>query len=110
MYTNYNVIPRYTPGSPAWVDASTGRLVAKQEEDAIGRYLEGFHGPDKQALAEREGLEGIVLVQDREAHQDGYRDVITGRYYGSMPYMAIRYPERLTLNHEGRQLVCYFHR
>jgi hypothetical protein len=76
------------------VDERTALMVAREERQAINAYLEGAYGEDGKALAEREGLEGIVLTSWRG---EKYCDVLTEREYGLMPYGAIRWPDRITV-------------
>ncbi len=83
----YEVMPRYTAGSPAMVDEHIALRVAEQEKKAYPGHLEGVYGDAWKFVAQTEGLDGIVVRSTRVSQ---YIDVITGREYGSMPYGAIR--------------------
>lgn len=105
----YEVLPRYTAGSPAAVDEATARRVAQQEREAYPAHKDGTYGPAWAKVATSEGLDGIVI---RGEGSGKYQDIITGREYGDMPYGAIRHPETLyarRYNVKGR-LELYFYR
>jgi hypothetical protein len=55
----FNVVPRYTPGSPAIVPEDIANDVAIEESAAYERALSGVDGAEDQARAERLGLRGI---------------------------------------------------
>lgn len=77
----YNVIPKYSGGSPALVDEATARRVAWQEEQAFQRTIAGAYGPDAAAKAEARGLGNIVLrvIQSR-GPRFVVTDIITGEH------------------------------
>lgn len=99
------VMPRYTPGSPAMLDMPMAMRIARQEKEAFPHYLEGVYGEQWAERALREGLEGIVIYRDGKQ----WVDAITDRQYGIMPYDAIRHPERLYALPEKRTAVHYFY-
>jgi len=103
----YHVIPRYSCGSPGMVDEKTAMRVAEDEKRAYPGYLTGSYGVGDKEIAEREGLEGIVLVDNGK---DKYTDIITGREYGDVPYAAIRHPNKLVVLAKGRKARYYYRR
>jgi hypothetical protein len=105
--SGYEVLPRYSCGSPAMVDERTAQQVIRDEQRSYKATLEGFYGAESIAHAEREGLEGIVLIRGRKDH---YTDAITGRDYGDMPYGAIRHPDSLVVETKGGKSKYYFRR
>ncbi len=76
-----NVVPRYTPGSPALVDRETALRVAKEERAAFERVLTGAYGEADKRRAEILGLEGIVYgyttTRERGNPRVFVRDYIT---------------------------------
>lgn len=56
----YNVMPRYSSGSPAQVDVDTACKVAISEKRSYEAALEGVYGEAQQERAERLGLRGIA--------------------------------------------------
>lgn len=108
----YDVIPRYSGGSPGMVDYATAERVAQQEIESQKAYLEGAYGEDKKLWAEQQGLEGIVLSGILVAgDRNQYHDHITKRDYGSdMPYAAIRYPDRILAVRAKRSETFWYKR
>jgi hypothetical protein len=76
--SKWNVVPRYTAGSPAAVDPETAERVAKEERAAYERVLTGAYGEEEKRRAERLGLEGIVYwyIEARRRPQVRVYDVI----------------------------------
>ncbi len=105
MAIYYEIIPRYTGGSPGVVDKDIALKVAKQETDAFNAYFEGAYGEEGIQLAGKYGLEGIVLRSNNGRHVD----VITDRDYGKMPYGAIRYPEKLYVHRYNTRTEIYYY-
>ncbi len=61
----YTVHPRYTPGSPAAVDADTAQRVALDERKAYQEIVAGRWFDDRmQALAREKGLANIVICME----------------------------------------------
>ena len=106
MTTKYHVIPRYSCGSPAMVDAMTAKRVMANERRAFPGYLEGIYGNDGKILAMTEGLEGVVLTQNGTS----FVDAITGRQYGDVPYESIRHPGTLVVVVKGRKAKYFYRR
>lgn len=88
--SHYNVNPRYTSGSPAMVDRETAERVAAEEREAYSAHITGIYGEPRRAMADREGLSGIVEHVMQECRQlsgrgwlDGslVHDVLTGEKY-----------------------------
>jgi hypothetical protein len=75
---SYNVIPRYSPGSPALVDRATALRVASNELDAYQRTVEGAYGEDDRKRALIEGISGIVEERAVYPHHYIATDVMTG--------------------------------
>lgn len=102
----YEVMPRYSGGSPAMVDKATAERIADQERKAYVAYSNGWYGVEGKAKADKEGLDGIVVTS-----RDGrsYTDHLTGTDYGNMPYSAIRRPNQLTVS-RYRSTVYVWHR
>lgn len=75
---NYNVAPRYTPGSPALVDYQTAQGVAEDERRAYERALSGRYGDAERVNAQALGLSGIVERRTVYAHHYVALDVLTG--------------------------------
>lgn len=76
-----NVVPRYTPGSPALVDRETALRVVEQERAAYARVLTGAYGEEDKRRAERLGLEGIVYgynTRERGNPRVRLHDYLTG--------------------------------
>lgn len=65
---HFNVVPRYTCGSPANADEGLALRVAQQEREAFETALKGIYGLEEKAKAELMGLDGIV-----EHRQEGRR-------------------------------------
>lgn len=79
MTITYSVRPRYTAGSPAGVDFRTAEHVAEQETEAIQHVLEGYVGEEKQAEAEKLGLQRIAYsLKSTGAHFTVLEDLCTG--------------------------------
>ena len=55
--------------------------VAEQEKGMIQAYLDGFHGDEEKARAERLGLSGIVEERHERAVGWQVRDLITGETF-----------------------------
>lgn len=86
MTPYYNVRPRYTPGSPAMVDAATAARVARQEKAGYEDALSGVYGVELQTRAQNEGLRGIVervMRERRMQRQFGFVvwDLLTAEEY-----------------------------
>lgn len=103
----YELIPRYSGGSPAVVDERTAESVVRDERRGYQIALEGVYGDDAAKAAKANGLEGIVIVSNR---RKGFIDCITGREYGDVPYTSIRYPESLVVTTKGRTSKYYYRR
>jgi hypothetical protein len=73
----FNVVPRYTPGSPAIVPEDIANDVAIEESAAYERALNGVNGADAQARAERLGLRGISEQRTEHAECWVIKDLIT---------------------------------
>lgn len=76
----YSVHPRYSPGSPAAVDAKTAMRVAANEVDGYYHALDGIYGIEDQERANRLGLSGIIEVCETFAHHIEYYDRLTGEH------------------------------
>lgn len=84
MYGMIRVKPRYTCGSPAFVDNALGNQVAREEQTHYGFYLEGAYGEDMRQYAIKTGLGGVAVerihpkdVFSAKRGDACYRDVIT---------------------------------
>lgn len=78
--TIYQVAPRYTPGSPAQVDAATASRVAAQEADTYRNLMAGAaSSTSEHQKAVKLGLEGIVEMLYEQQHCWHVTDVITGK-------------------------------
>lgn len=77
----FQVRPRYTPGSPAMVDAATANRVAVEEREFIKHALEGVWGEEQKARAEKLGLDFIAYAMVER--RDGWyvEDLITGKFH-----------------------------
>ena len=73
----FNVVPRYTPGSPAIVPEDIANYVAVEESAAYERALSGVHGAEDKARAERLGLRGISEQRAEYADCWVIEDLIT---------------------------------
>ena len=73
----FNVVPRYTPGSPAMVPESIANYVAIEESAAYERALSGADGAEDKARAERLGLRGICEQRTEYAECWVIQDLIT---------------------------------
>lgn len=81
MKTWFEVVPRYTSGSPAFVDERTALRVALQERQAHARMVSGIYGSDVAARAQRKGLDGIVRSWCETRGRIEIHDLITRRRY-----------------------------
>ena len=73
----FNVVPRYTPGSPAIVPEDIAHYVAVEEFAAYERALSGGYGAEDKARAERLGLRGISERRTEYAECWVIEDLIT---------------------------------
>ena len=103
----YEVLPRYSCGSPAMVSEAIALRVIEEEKIFHQHYLKGSYGLERQKYAELAGMEGIVILGDGRGH---FVDAITGRDYSNVPYGNIRHPELLHWTQKGRQAKYFFHR
>lgn len=104
----YQLIPRYSGGSPAWTkDGVLTARVVEQEKEAYLVALTGALGPELKRTAQEQELEGVVLLCLGSQH---YSDQITGRDYGLMPYEAIRHYEQITCITKGKHAHYFFRR
>jgi hypothetical protein len=107
---SFEVLPRYSGGSPAAVDEHTARRVAEEERQSYLAALKGAYGDERAADARREGLDGIVLERHAKGNRVCYTDVITGRDYDDMPYGALRHPNELVLQTTKRYHIVWYRR
>lgn len=77
----YNVRPKYSPGSPAMVNAQTAAMVAHDEKEGHARALEGIYGDDEKAKAEKDSLLGLAEQVTERADAWIVLDLITGDRY-----------------------------
>jgi hypothetical protein len=84
---HFNVAPRYTPGSPAWVPEGIARKVAIEERESYEHAREGVMGLDMETTAKTKGLLGIVELHVEEPRRKAWRvlDLITGETF-ERPY------------------------
>lgn len=80
-FSYWDVIPRYSGGSPAGVDEHTAKSVAKDEENLIKGYREGWFDNESQKIAQDIGLAGVVLQCWEERGQIVKRCFLTGREF-----------------------------
>ena len=73
----FNVVPRYTHGSPAMVPEDIAHDVAIEESAAYERALSGEDGAEDKARAERLGLHGIAEQRTEYAECWVIEDLIT---------------------------------
>ena len=73
----FNVVPRYTPGSPAMVPEDIAKYVAVEESAAYERALSGVDGAENKARAERLGVRGISEQRTEHAECWVIEDLIT---------------------------------
>lgn len=73
----FNVVPRYTPGSPAMVPEDIAKYVAVEESAAYERALSGVDGAENKARAERLGVRGISEQRTEYAECWVIEDLIT---------------------------------
>ena len=104
----FELIPRYSAGSPAMVhDRELADRVAKDEKRGYEAALEGVYGAEAMAEAKDKGLDGIVLERTGDYR---FLDLITGTEYVDVLYGAIRYPEKLYVWAKGAKEIYFFHR
>ena len=104
----YELIPRYSGGSPAMVhDGQLARRIAKQEREAYQWCLEGIRGEEWKKLAETQGLSGIILERLSESR---YRDMVTDEEFRDIPYGTIRNPNRIYTWKKGSNMRYFFRR
>lgn len=102
----YELIPRYSAGSPAMVhDQREVQRVIHHEKFMHEAATEGVFGPESQAKAERLGLRGIAL---KRISDDRFLDLITDTEMKDIPYAAIRHPEKLVVHRKGREESYFF--
>jgi len=91
---HYNVAPRYTPGSPAMVDAATAERVAASEKAHIGYILECYEGERAADRAKRLGLRGIAerRIEKGSGKKQGWEvlDLCTGERFFRLCSEALR--------------------
>ena len=73
----FNVVPRYSPGSPAIVPEDIAHYVAVEESGAYERALSGGYGAAGKARAQRFGLRGISERRTEYAECWVIEDLIT---------------------------------
>lgn len=77
----YNVKPRYSPGSPAMVDAPTAAMVANDEKDGHERTLSGVYGDEAREKAEKDTLRGLAERVTERSDCWLIQDLITDEVY-----------------------------
>lgn len=91
----FNLVPRYTCGSPAMVDLGEACRVADHERDAYENNRTGVFGEELKAKAEAKGLHGIAYARWEKGGKVWRLDLLTGKEEIELPRLSWDEKERV---------------
>lgn len=91
----FNLVPRYTSGSPAMVDLGEACRVADHEKEAHANHLSGVFGDECRRMAETKGLHGIAYARWEKGGKVWRLDLLTGREEIELPRLNWNERERI---------------